>query len=252
MFGATHGILIDVTRCIGCRSCVLACMERHGVDDDPEDVLALSARHRTAMVEYDGGYARRMCMHCVDPSCASVCPVEALIKNPGGAVTYDASRCLGCRYCIQACPFNVPRYEWDNPVPAVSKCDLCHERTERGELPACVDACPAEALLYGPREELLAEAHQRIADDPGSYVPHVFGETELGGTSVLFLSPVPFEQLGFPADLGDQPFTMLTGEALDRVPGIVVVGGSVLWAIWWISRRREEVAAAEAAGEDVA
>lgn len=240
-------ILIDVTRCIGCRACVAACMERHGVEGDPAEVRGLSARHQTTLNEpAKDVHVRRLCMHCLEPSCASVCPVGALHKSPEGPVTYDATRCLGCRYCIQACPFNVPRYEWDQAVPAVSKCDMCAERQAQGQLPACVEACPMEAALFGPRDELLAEAHRRIAAEPGKYVDRVYGEHEVGGTSVLFLSAVPFEELDFPANLAQVPLPKLTGEALERVPGIVWVGGTLLWGIWWITHRREEVARAEA------
>jgi formate dehydrogenase iron-sulfur subunit len=242
-----NAILIDVSRCVGCRACVAACMSRHGVEGDPFDVDDLSARSHTALRDVsDEIHVRRLCMHCLVPSCASVCPVSALRKTESGPVTYDASRCLGCRYCIQACPFGVPRYEWDEAVPAVAKCDMCAERQGRGELPACVEACPVEAATFGPRDELLAEAHRRIAAEPGKYVDHVYGESEIGGTSVLFLSPVPFDELGLPVNLAGAPLPVLTGEALHRVPGIVCIGGALLWSIWWITRRREEVAAVEA------
>src|SRR4029453_9879670 len=137
-------------------------------------------------------------------SCASVCPVGALAKTADGPVVYDAKRCLGCRYCMVACPFGVPRYEWNAAVPAVRKCDLCVERAAAGEVPACGEACPAEATGSGTRAELLAEAHRRIREK-GGYVPQVFGETEVGGTSVLFLSPVSFAELGFPQGLGTDP-----------------------------------------------
>jgi formate dehydrogenase iron-sulfur subunit len=147
-----------------------------------------------------------------------------------------------------ACPFGVPRYEWSNAVPAVRKCDMCVERLKKGAVPACVEACPAEATVAGTREELLAEAHRRIDENPGTYYPHVYGETEVGGTSVLFLSPVPFEELGF-ATVGTTPPPNLTWAALQKVPAVVSVGGASLFAIWWITHRRDEVAAAEAAPE---
>jgi formate dehydrogenase iron-sulfur subunit len=237
-------LLIDLTRCIGCRACVAACKEAHGLPGDDSDV-ALSATALTALAERNGLYVRRLCMHCQTPSCASVCPVGAIRKLAAGPVVYDASRCIGCRYCMLACPFGVPRYEWDQVVPAVRKCDLCVERMQRGEIPACAAACPAEATVAGSRDELIAEAHRRIDQSPGTYTPIVYGENELGGTSVLFLSPVPFESLGFPGRLGEEPLPDLTWNALQRVPGIVVVGGAVLLAIAWITHRREEVARAE-------
>ncbi len=191
-------------------------------------------------------HVRSLCLHCLDPSCTSVCPVGALRRTPEGPVLYDAARCLGCRYCMLACPFGVPRYEWHSATPAVRKCDLCAARRARGQAPACVEICPAEATQWGQRDELLAEARRRIAADPQGYVPRIYGEREVGGTSVLFLSPVPFETLGL-RTLGERPLPELTWVALEKVPGVVTIGGALLSAVWWITHRREEVAQAEKA-----
>ena len=243
-FVRPKALLIDVTRCIGCKECVRACLEAHDLGSDAEAVTGLSAHALTALSERGDLYVRQLCRHCVTPACASVCPVEALRKTPEGPVVYDASRCLGCRYCLQACPFGVPRYEWDKSVPSVVKCDMCAARVAEGKQTACAEACPAEATVFGFRDELIAEAHRRIADNPGTYHPVVYGELDAGGTSVLFLSPVPFEEIGFP-QLGDQPLPALTAHALEKIPGIVSIGGALLAGIWWITRRREEVARAE-------
>jgi len=239
-----QALLIDLTRCIGCRECVSACLVAHGLKTDPDSVTGLSAQALTALDERDGIYVRQLCRHCETPSCVSVCPVEAFTKTPAGPVVYDASRCMGCRYCMQACPFSVPKYEWDNPVPAVVKCDFCAARQAEGQQPACAEACPEGATIFGPRDELLAEAHRRIADSPDKYHPRVYGEHEIGGASVLFLSPVAFETLGFP-ELGDAPLPELTAAALHKIPGILSIGGALLAGIWWITNRREEVARAE-------
>jgi formate dehydrogenase iron-sulfur subunit len=240
-------LLIDTTRCIGCKACVGACMEEHGLQGDPDKVTGLSAHALTAVVTRGELNVRELCRSCLTPSCVSVCPVKAFQKTAAGPVVYEASRCMGCRYCMQACPFNVPKYEWNNPVPSVKKCDFCAARQAKGLPTACAEACPAEATVFGTREELLAEAHRRIAENPGTYFDHVYGETEAGGTSVLFLSPVPFEELGFRTDLRQSPLPELTQAALGKVPGIASVGGSLLFGIWWITHRREEVARAEAA-----
>ncbi|MCB1009998.1 MAG: 4Fe-4S dicluster domain-containing protein [Acidobacteria bacterium] len=239
-------LLIDITRCVGCRECVAACLVAHGLPTDPDTVEKTSSKALTALSEHGDLYVRQLCRHCLEPSCVSVCPVQAFSKTPAGPVVYDASRCLGCRYCMQACPFGVPKYEWDKAVPAVVKCDFCADRQARGEQPACAEACPAEATIFGDRDELIAEAHRRIDEDPDTYHPHVYGESEIGGTSMLFLSPVPFEQLGF-QELGDAALPELTARALERIPGIVSIGGALLAGIWWITNRREEVARAEAA-----
>lgn len=240
-----HGLLIDITRCLGCGLCVESCRTLHGLPPEPAPGARLSASDRTVVENRDGHEVRRMCMHCLDPACASACPVAALRKTPLGPVVYDAGRCLGCRYCLQACPFDVPRYEWHSPAPKVVKCDLCTERVTAGGIPACAENCPAEATIWGPRRELLREARRRIQDDPASYYPRVYGLSEGGGTSVLFLSPVPFEELGFRTDLPTSPLPDLTAVALERVPGIVGAGTVLLSAIWWITERRAQVARAE-------
>jgi len=234
-------ILFDMTRCGGCRQCVKACQEGHGFENDPEEVRELSATAYCSLNEKEDYTYRNMCRHCVQPSCASVCPVGALKKQPEGPVTYDPGRCMGCRYCITACPFNVPRYEWDNPVPAVRKCDLCWDRLQEGEIPRCADACRQEATVFGPRDELIAEAWSRIEDDPDEYHPHVYGEHEVGGTSVLFLTPFPLEELGFKEALGTDPLPELTWNVLEKIPGFAVTAGAGLLALGWIVRRRNEV-----------
>ena len=239
------GMLFDMVRCAGCRKCVQACLDCHGFQHDADDVQELSATAFTSMVEKEDGAVRNMCRHCIDPACASVCPVGALIKTDEGPVVYDEDKCIGCRYCMVACPFSIPRYEWDERVPAVQKCDMCIDRIREGGVPACAEACDYEATLFGTREELLCEARTRIADDPDEYHDHVYGEVEIGGTSVLFLAPNPGEDFGYKPILGTAPLPSLTMQQLNRVPPIVVGGSAALMAIWWITSRRDEVRAAE-------
>lgn len=236
-------ILFDAKLCVGCGACVDACMQAHGQTGDYEQVKKLSANNHTVVIEKGDYYVRKLCMHCLQPTCVSVCPVAALQKSPEGPVTYDASRCIGCRYCMQACPFNVPCYEWDKVVPGVSKCDMCVGRGDAG--PACAEACPEAATVFGTRQELLAEAHRRMSADPAGYVQHIYGEHEVGGTSVLMISPVAFTDLGIREDLPREALSHRTWAALSHVPDVISIGGAVLLAIWWITNRREDVARVE-------
>jgi formate dehydrogenase iron-sulfur subunit len=237
----TKGLLIDTTKCIGCQACALACKEANGLPGtEPEKELSATAY--TVVKQKGDVYYRRLCMHCNDPSCKSVCPVGAFEKTPEGAVIYHAYKCIGCRYCMQACPFSVPTYEWKKRAPKVRKCILCYERLKEGKITACAEACPTGATTFGDREELLQEARKRIQENPGQYIDHIYGEKEVGGTSVFFLSSVPFTEFGFPANLPEDSLPKLTWAALKKVPSVIIFGGAFLYGVWWIIDRRMELA----------
>ncbi len=188
------GLLFDTTRCSGCGACASACKEQNKLPGPVEDHL--TAYTWTTVQPHEGVNVRQLCMHCEVPTCASVCPVGALHKTPEGPVVYDAGKCIGCRYCIQACPFDVPKYQWDRPVPVVGKCILCADRVKEGRQTACAEACPVEATVFGKREDLIWDARNRIRKEPGKYVNHIYGRQETGGTSVLMVSGVPCKDLG--------------------------------------------------------
>jgi formate dehydrogenase iron-sulfur subunit len=238
----TRAILVDITKCIGCRSCEQACKQIHGFPMDSETKLSPTAF--TVVEERGDRFVRRMCMHCQDPACASACLVGALKKTAAGPVTYDAAKCIGCRYCLVACPFSVPRYQWSKLVPYVTKCDLCAGRQAKGQPPACVEDCPVQDSFAGYRDEILEEAQRRILND-SKYVKHIYGSDEVGGTSVFFISDVPFEKLGFVA-VPKQPMPILTANALGDGPTVILVGGALLSGLYWITERRAQVAVAEA------
>ena len=216
------GVLSDLTYCIGCRRCEWACNEENELPNQPLDSFSDTSvfeEYRRPISEqytvvnsfidkgFDGGdlNVKVQCMHCEHPPCVSACIVGALKKHPDGPVTYDASACIGCRYCIIACPFQIPTYEYEKALtPQVRKCTLCFDRTiENGQLPACVEMCPTEALVFGHRKDLLDLAHERIMKHPDKYINHVYGEHEVGGTSWMYLSNQPFSEIGFP-ELGDK------------------------------------------------
>jgi formate dehydrogenase iron-sulfur subunit len=243
----SKALLYDATVCIGCKQCEQACADKNKLRYD--DTVAAEQRqsdHKyTIVLTKDDKFMRRLCMNCQEPACASVCPVGALKKTAAGPVTYDADRCMGCRYCMVACPFGVPKYEWSKVLPKVQKCTMCADRVAAGQQTACADICPTGATKFGERDDLIQEAQQRIRDNPGKYVDHVYGLTEVGGTSVLLLSSVPFEQFGYRTDLSKDPLPILTYRVLSRIPDFVPLGGMLLGGVWWITHRREEVAAFE-------
>lgn len=232
-------MLIDITLCVGCNACQEACKTTNNLAPGEEKTLSPSAY--TALQEFDGVYVRRMCQHCVDPTCVSVCPVGAFTKTPEGPVVYDEDKCIGCRYCMQACPFQVPRYEWSSNYPRVQKCVFCHNRVAQGQQTACAEACPTGATKFGDRDDLIREAQERIKAEPAKYVNRIYGQQEVGGTSILYITSVPFENLGFRTNLSMAALPTLTWNALSKVPGVVTVGGSLLYGIWWITNRRTEV-----------
>lgn len=242
-----RAVLYDSTLCVGCRECEGACAKRWGLPYD--ETIArqekLSDHKLTTIQTFGERYSRKMCMHCADPACVSVCPVGALQKTKLGPVVYDQDKCMGCRYCMMACPFQVPVYEWSKRLPKVKKCDMCFDRQRQGKVTACTEACPTGATICGERDALIAEAKKRLAEKPGEYYNRIYGVEEVGGTSTLYLSAVPFEQIGLRTNLPTEPLPRLTWNVLSHVPDVVGLGGVLLGGVYWITHRREEVAAAE-------
>ena len=260
----SSGVLFDSTRCIGCRICEEACNEVNDLPppDKPFDDLAvLDHKRRTSAAVYTvmnkfanpGNpkqplYMRTGCNHCLEPACASACFVSAFQKSETGAVNYDDSVCVGCRYCMIACPFNIPAYEYDEPLtPRVTKCTLCQPRLLEGKLPGCVEKCPTEAIVYGQRQELLHIARERIRRHPDRYYDHIYGEHEMGGTSWLTLAGVAPQRLGLREDLGTTPAPELTAGALGAVPIVVGLWPVLLTGIYAINKRKEKIQAEETA-----
>jgi Fe-S-cluster-containing dehydrogenase component len=246
-------VLVDTTRCIGCRGCEAACAEANGLPEPPEPPGDIFATRREASTTQftvvnrgsvasngDERFAKTQCLHCLSPGCASACPVRALEKTPEGPVVYHADRCIGCRYCMVACPFGVPKYEYQKAVPYVRKCTFCYERQVRGLKPACVEACPAEALSFGTRSTLLLEAKRRVFAPDSGYVPHVYGEHESGGTSWLYISDVPLESLGLRTDVSDVAPSERTDGALSAVPVVMTLWPPLLMGLYAFAHERRD------------
>jgi len=223
---AAMGMLYDTTLCIGCKSCVFACQQANDLEPDLDPAglhlapVDLNGRTKNIIKLYKDGdrrsFMKSQCMHCVDPACASACMLGSLHKDEQtGVVGWNPTYCVGCRYCQMSCPFDVPKFEFDKAIPKLVKCELCRHRIQgavaekgadgftrypKGHGPACCEVCPRGAVISGRRDELLEEAKRRIAESPGKYYKdHVYGETEAGGTQVLYLSHLPFDKLGLPS-----------------------------------------------------
>lgn len=197
---ANFGFLIDASRCIDCRACMVACSVENNVPMKNTRIWIKETGVTGEFPNLERYTAPFHCMHCVDPSCVSACTVGALQQNEDGIIVYDDDRCIGCRYCMYACPFEVPHFEWSQQFALITKCDLCISRLAEGQKePACAATCPTDAIQFGTRGDMLAMAHERIRSQPARYVEHIFGEHENGGTSTFYISPVSFDQLGFPA-----------------------------------------------------
>lgn len=256
-YPGAKGVLFDSTRCIGCRKCEAKCNEVNDLPDPEkpfDDLTVLEETRRpnqnayTVVNKYEtekgAVYRKLQCNHCQEPACASACFVKAFTKQPSGAVTYDESVCVGCRYCMVACPFYVPAYSYDDPItPKVIKCTLCDPLIKAGKrtIPGCVEACPKEALVYGEREELIKIARERIRQHPDRYVDHVYGESEMGGTNWLYISGVPFSELGMDTHVGNTPAPKYTKGALGAVAMVVGIWPVLLGGIYGVSKvtRRE-------------
>ncbi|MFH1132729.1 MAG: 4Fe-4S dicluster domain-containing protein [Pseudomonadota bacterium] len=256
------GLLHDTTLCVGCRSCEAACNEVNNLPQPQkafEDKSVFSEIRRTTdkaltvvnRYESETGktptaFRKLQCMHCNEPCCASVCFVKAFTKTPEGPVLYDPSVCVGCRYCVMACPYYALGYEYDEPLtPRVMRCTMCYPRIKEGLNPACADACPMGAITFGPRKDLIKTARERIRKNPDQYIDHVFGEHEFGGTSWLVLAGVPFKDLALPEGATHTPIPEIGSSFLSVVPLVLSIYPGLLLGIYAFSKRKEKLSRKE-------
>ncbi|NTV15742.1 MAG: 4Fe-4S dicluster domain-containing protein [Desulfobulbaceae bacterium] len=255
------GVLVDFTRCVGCRSCEAACNKEQGLPapDKPFDDLSVfeerengqqrrtSEKAYTVVNRYDktdrksGPVFRKFqCNHCNEPACLTSCFVNAYTKTPEGAVVYNPKVCVGCRTCMIACPFYVPAYSYSSVTnPVIKKCIMCYDtRLKFGRPPACVEACPQEVMTFGHRADLINLGHERMRNNPGKYVDHIYGEKEVGGTAWMYMSDVPFEQLGFNTTLGNEPIISYVKEFLTIVPMVLTIWPALFTGFHLLANRK--------------
>ena len=256
------GVLVDLTRCIGCRSCEAACNEEQKLPDpqlpfDDQTVFDQTFHGGTQKRRPDENaytvvnrynpegsepiYRKVQCNHCSEPSCLSSCFVNAYTKTEEGAVIYNDKVCVGCRTCMVACPFSIPAYSYSSGFdPVIKKCIFCHEtRLKKGLPPACVDICPQEALTFGRRKDLIKIANQRIQTHPNRYVNHLYGENELGGTSWMYLSSVPFEEVGFDPSPGNEPIISHVKDFLSTVPMVLAIWPALFTGFHLLAKKQD-------------
>ena len=245
------GVLVDTTRCIGCRACEKACAAKQGfpVPDAANDG-ALETPHKTSETSwtvvnrYDTTqgevFVKTQCMHCWQPACTAACLTKAMNKTEEGPVIWRSSKCMGCRFCMVSCPFDIPKFEYHEWNPKIQKCDLCFDRLQEGKKPACVEACPTDALMFGMKRDLMEIARARIYNHPNRYVHKIYGEHEVGGTGWLYLSAVPFEEIGFRTDLGTTPYPEYTRDFLYGVPLVLFGLPALLYGLNQMSGSAEE------------
>lgn len=251
------GMLTDLTECVGCRTCEKACNQANGlpapeVPFDEKSVFEKKRRPTASAYTVVNRYAnpdssdkpfyrKVQCNHCNEPGCAAACPVRAYTKTPEGAVLYNKDVCFGCRYCMVACPFYVPAYDYESALdPRIVKCTLCHERVKKGGIPACAEACPVGTITFGKREDLIKLARNRIRKHPDRYIDHIYGEYEVGGTSWLYISGIPFDRMDFPANLVEKPLVEQTKGFLSAVPLVLTIWPALLGMCYAATRNKEE------------
>ncbi len=235
------GILYDSVRCLGCQACERGCAKANNLPKPTEKVHAgivreTNEKRRTVINKYKtskGEFSiKKQCMHCSEPACAAACLTQAMYKTKEGPVIWRADKCMGCRYCMVSCPFDSPKFEYHSSNPEIVKCTMCYDRLLEGKIPACVSACPGDALLFGTRKDLIKEGRKRILENPKDYTDYIYGEHEAGGTSFMYLSAVPMDELGFKTNLQKSSYPALTKGFLYSVPTIFVLWPSILLGIY--------------------
>jgi len=234
------GILYDSSRCVGCQTCENVCSEANGLQSpsgEPKSGILRKTdeKHNTIVNCFKTSkgevFIKTQCMHCNEPACVAACLTKAMYKTKDGPVIWRGDKCMGCRYCMLSCPFDIPKFEYLSSNPKIQKCTMCFGKIKKGGIPACAENCPAEAIKFGKRRELLAEARKRIVENPKIYVDEIYGDHTAGGTGFIYISPVPFNELGVNTKLQNKSYPELTKGFLFNVPTVFVLLPPILLGI---------------------
>ena len=234
------GVLYDSTLCVGCQVCESSCAKANDLPEQTDQIKAgvtrkTSETQRSAINAFSSPagdvYTKTQCMHCNQPACAAACLTQAMHKTKEGPVIWRGEKCMGCRYCMVSCPFDIPKFEYHSANPKIVKCTMCYDRMKEGKVPACVETCPGGALVFGKRKDLIKEARKRIVENPKQYVDYIYGEHEAGGTGFIYLSSLPFEKVGFKTNLQKSSYPALSKGFLYSVPTVFVLWPAILLGI---------------------
>lgn len=241
------GILYDATRCVGCQTCETVCAETNALtppiisEPKPDVVKKTDEQHRTVVnchkTSKGNVFTKTQCMHCNEPACVAACLTKAMYKTKEGPVIWRGDKCMGCRYCMVSCPFDIPKFEYHSANPKIQKCTMCFDKIQKGGIPKCAENCPAEAIKFGTRRELLTEARKRIVQNGSTYHNEIYGEHTAGGTGFLYLSPVPFNELGLNTKLQNDSYPELSKGFLFSVPTVFVVLPPLLLGIYEATKK---------------
>jgi len=230
-------LLIDTSACLGCNACTVECKRNNNVPVGQKIAWTRIEEHEVGSYpQIAKHFVKTACKHCTDASCVAVCPTGAASKPDGVHVVINQEWCIGCGYCVEACPFGIPHF--GSPKGAAQKCTFCATGGLVNGQTACANACPFGAITYGERSELVSRGKARVAalQAKGVSKARLYGEHELGGLNVLYVLEDQPQAYGLP----EAP-QAVTRNLVGSWPGGLVAAGVVALPLWWLFGRKEEL-----------